>query len=72
MTMERQHGRASYNKGCRCASCREAVKLARRRHRARYRELASAELPYPCRACPLHFASPLGAKVHESHIHDLY
>jgi len=35
MTMQREHGRATYNKGCRCRFCVESCKLYMRRYRAR-------------------------------------
>lgn len=34
---EREHRIASYNKGCRCAECREAARKARQRHRDKKR-----------------------------------
>lgn len=63
--MERQHGIASYNKGHRCADCKEAKKAQGQRLRAaRYSTREYIEGAVMCISCCCWF-SPHGIDRHE-------
>ena len=61
--MEREHGAASYNKGCRCASCKEAKAASARRSRTRHR-IDPAPGLRKCATCGRWFL-PRGIGAHE-------
>lgn len=62
---QRQHGIASYNKGCRCELCRTAVRVRARRLRRQKRRDHPG--PYFCVMCDGGFATEAGLHIHEWH-----
>lgn len=66
---ERLHGIGSYNKGCRCESCREASRRVRARHR-RAKNLKDPTRTVVCSWCGDKFVKESAMKQHRTQAHD--
>jgi len=64
-----EHRVATYNKGCRCDQCKDAMNKASRALRSRKRVREGGERLLRCAECGLTFTGERGLNVHRSWVH---